>query len=188
MPRCRSLFACIGLVALAAACTKTVPDTRHADIKAVKDVEAAWVKDIATKDVDKFASYYSDDALFLMPNAPTVNGRENIKAALRPMLADPNFALTFQSTRAEASKGDDFVYTLGTYSMTVSHPKDKTPVTDKGKYLTVFKKQPDGSWKAVADMISSDLPARTEPARTEHPQHRSHKASRAHKHKHSHSR
>jgi len=130
----------------------------------------------------------SDDAAFLLPNAPVVNGRENIKAALRPMLADPNFALTFQSTRAEASKGGDFVYLVGTYSMTLSRPSDKAPVTDKGKYLHVFKKQPDGSWKAVADMISSDLPARTEPARTEHPRHKSQKATEAHKHKHSHSR
>jgi uncharacterized protein (TIGR02246 family) len=152
----------------------------------VKDIEAAWVRDIATRDADKFASYYSDDASVLMPNAPIVNGRENIKAALRPMLADPNFALTFQATRAEASKGGDFVYTVGTYSMTVSRPSDKTPVTENGKYLTVFKKQPDGNWKAVADMISSDLPARTEPARTKHPQHKSHKAT--HKHKHSHPR
>jgi uncharacterized protein (TIGR02246 family) len=149
----------------------------------VKDVEAAWVKDIATKDADKFASYYSDDASLLMPNAPTISGRENIKAALRPMLADPNFALTFQATRAEASKGGDFVYTVGTYSMTMSRPSDKTPVTDKGKYLTVFKKQPNGSWKAVADMISSDMPAQSD-----RPQHGSHRPTRAHKHKHSRSR
>jgi len=188
MPRCRSLFACIGLVALTAACTKTVPDTRDADIKAVRDVEAAWVKDIATKDADKSASYYSDGASFLLPNAPVVNGRENIKAALRPMLADPNFALTFQSTRAEASKGGDLVYTVGTYSMTLSRPSDKAAVTDKGKYLHVFKKQRDGSWKAVADMISSDLPAPSEPAQSERPKHKSHKATRAHKHKHSHPR
>ena len=183
MLRWRSLFAYMGLIALTAACTRTVPDTRGADIKAVKGVEAAWVKDIATKDADKFASYYSDDASLLMPNAPIVNGRENIRAALKPMLADPNFALTFQSTRAEGSKGGDFVYTVGTYSMTVSSPKDKTTVADKGKYLTVFKKQPDGNWKAVADMISSDMPAQSE-----RPQHKSHRATPAHKHKHSRSR
>jgi hypothetical protein len=53
-----SFFLRESLVALTAACTKTVPDTRDADIKAVKDVEAAWVKDIATKDADKSASYY----------------------------------------------------------------------------------------------------------------------------------
>ena len=176
MPRYCSLFACIGLFALTTACTRTVPDTRDADIKAVKDVEAAWVEDIARKDVDKFASYYSDDASLLMPNVPIINGKENIRAALTPMLADPNFALTFQSTRAEASKGGDFVYTVGTYSMTVSNPKDKKPVTDQGKYLTVYKKQADGSWKAVADMNNSDMPARSQP-----PQHRTHRATRAHR-------
>ena len=169
-------FACIGLLVLTAACTSTAPDTRQADIKAVKGVEAAWVEDIATKDVDKFASYYSEDASLLMPNAPIITGKENIKAALKPMLADPNFALTFESTQAEASKGSDFVYTVGTYSMTVSNPKGKTPVTDKGKYLTVFRKHPGGSWKAVADMMNSDMPAPSE-----RPQQRKHRAAPAHK-------
>ncbi len=162
MRRYLILIGCLGLFALAVACTSPpppAPDTRDADIKAVKDVEATWVKDIATKDVEKWANYYSDDASVLMPNAPMLTGKENIKAALKPMLADPNFELTFQSTRVEASKGGDFVYSLGTYSMTMSGPKGKKPVTDKGKYLTVFKKQADGSWKAVADMINTDLPA-----------------------------
>lgn len=176
MLRYRSLFACLGLFALTAACTRTVPDRRDADIKAVKGVEAAWVEDIATKDVDKFASYYSDDASLLMPNTPIINGKDDIIAALKPMLADPKFALTFQSTRAEASKGGDFVYTVGTYSMTMSRPNEKTAATDKGKYLTVFKKQADGSWKAVADMMSSDMPARSE-----RPQQRSRRPTRARK-------
>ena len=151
----------VGLFALTVACTQkpvTPPDTREADIKAVKDVEAAWLKDAGTKDVDKLVSYYSDDAVVLMPNVPAIVGSNNIKAAMRSMLADPNFALTFHSTSAEASKGGDFVYTIGAYSMTMSGPKGKKPITDKGKYLTVYKKQADGSWKAVADMNSSDLP------------------------------
>jgi ketosteroid isomerase-like protein len=31
-------------------------------------------------------------------------------------------------------------------------------MTDKGKYLTVYTKQADGSWKAVADTMNSDSP------------------------------
>jgi len=162
MPRYASLVGCAVLFALAAGCATApapAPDTREADVAAVKSVEAAWSKDAATKDADKFAGYYSDDASVLMPNAPIINGKENIKAAFKPMLADPNFALTFESTHVEASKGGDLVYSVGTYAMTMSAPKGKKTVNDKGKYLTVFKKQADGSWKAVADMISSDLPA-----------------------------
>jgi ketosteroid isomerase-like protein len=33
-------------------------------------------------------------------------------------------------------------------------------VADRGKYLAVWKKQADGSWKIEADMWNSDLPAK----------------------------
>jgi ketosteroid isomerase-like protein len=52
---------------------------------------------------------YADDATLLMPNAPALNGKEAIRAALKPMLADSNFSLTFQNTRAESSKGGDII-------------------------------------------------------------------------------
>ena len=164
MKRNGSLFLLASLLLFPVACSDqaaapAAADTRDADVKAVHDVEAAWVKDVATKDADKFASYYTDDGSLLLPNSPILNGKEAIKAALKPMLADPNFALTFQSTRAEASKGGDVVWSVGTYSMTVSDPKTKKPVTYKGKYTTVFKKQADGSWKAIVDMVNSDMPA-----------------------------
>lgn len=149
----------LGLAGLLLACSKPAPpDTRDADLKAVKSVEVAWVSDIATKDPDKVASYYADDAALLMPYTPIITGKANIKAAWKMTLADPNFALTFQSTRGNAAKSGELVYTVGTYSMTMSSPKGKKLVTDHGKYMTVFKKQADGSWKAEADMINSDEP------------------------------
>lgn len=40
-------------------------------------------------------------------------------------------------SKAMASKSDDLAYLQGTYTMT--DPKTKKPMTDKGKYLTVFK-------------------------------------------------
>ena len=44
-----------------------------------------------------------------------------------------------------------------TYQLTINNPKGK-PVTDHGKGLTVWEKQPGGSWKVVADTFNSDLP------------------------------
>ncbi len=183
MLRPRHWFAFVALLAFTAACSRNVPSSPNADVAAVRSVEAAWVKDIAAKDVDKFVSYYSDDASVLLPNEMMISGKESIKAAFKPMLADPNFALTFQSTRGEASKSGDFVYVIGTYSMTTSSPRDQRPVTDQGKYLTVFKKQADGSWKAVADMLNTDLPAPSaHPQAAPQPKkHKTHSATRAHK-------
>lgn len=161
MPRNTSLIVCLALAVLTAGCSNTpapVADTRAADLQAVKDVEAAWVKDVTTKDPDKWASYFAEDGSGLYPGAGILNGKAAIKAAMAPILADPNFSLTFQSTRAMASKGGDMVYSQGTYAMTMTDPKTKKPMTDKGKYLTVYMKQADGSWKAVADTFNSDSP------------------------------
>jgi uncharacterized protein (TIGR02246 family) len=163
-----ALVGCICLWGLTAACGGGIygvsvgggsPDTRPADVQAVKDTEAAWLKDTALKDPAQFASYYAEDALVLSPNAPLVAGKNKIQAGLTTLMADPNFALTFHSTRVEASKGGDMVYTIGAYSRTVSDPKNKQPITDKGNYLTVWKKQADGNWKVVTDMDNSELPA-----------------------------
>ncbi len=154
------LIACLALACLTVGCSNTSappPDTRAADLQAVKEVEIAWVKDAATKDPDKWASYFTEDGSGLYPGAAILNGRAAIRAAMAPMMADPNFALTFQSIRAMASKGGDMVYSQGTYVLTITDPKTKQPMTDKGKYLTVYMKQPDGSWKAVADTFNSDL-------------------------------
>ena len=35
---------------------------------------------------------------------------------------------------------------------------DGTPMGDFGKYATIWKKQPDGSWKVVLDIVNSDVP------------------------------
>jgi uncharacterized protein (TIGR02246 family) len=160
MLRTISLIVCLALAALTVACANAPapppPDTRAADLQAVKNVEAAWLKDASTKDADKWASYFTEDGSGLYPGMGILNGKAAVKAAIAPFLADPNFSLTFQSTRAVASKGGDMVYSQGTYTMTMTDPKTKKPVTDKGKYLTVYTKQADGSWKAVADTYNSD--------------------------------
>jgi uncharacterized protein (TIGR02246 family) len=156
-----SLIACLALTLLSAGCSNTStppPDTRATDLQAVKDVETAWVKDIASKDPDKWVSYFTEDGSGLYPGSAILNGKPAIRAAVAPMMADPNFSLTFQSTRAMASKGGDMVYSQGTYLLTMTDPRTKASRTDKGKYLTVFVKQPDGSWKVVADTFNSDSP------------------------------
>ena len=49
-------------------------------------------------------------------------------------------------------------YTQGAYTLTLTDPVTKKPINDKGSYVTLYKKQPDGSWKAVSDIASSATP------------------------------
>jgi uncharacterized protein (TIGR02246 family) len=147
------------LLAFTTACTQAPPpDTHDADVQSLKDAEAAWAKAVAAKDFEKGMTYYADDASLLIANAPAIDGKDAIRAAMKPMYDDPNFALTFQASRVEVARSADLGYTQGAYSLTITEPKTKKPVTDKGKYVTTYKKQADGTWKAVADMVSSDVP------------------------------
>jgi uncharacterized protein (TIGR02246 family) len=132
------------------------PDTRPADTKAIQDLETAWSQSFATKDVNKVAAFYADDASFYAPNMPVVSGIAAIKAAMTPMLADKNFSLTFASTGMDVAKSGDIAYSHGTYTQTATDPKTKKVVTANGKYLTVYSKQADGGWKAIQDSVSDD--------------------------------
>ena len=50
-------------------------------------------------------------------------------------------------------------YELGTYAMTFEVPGGQSPVSDTGKYLAIWKKQADNSWKFHIDSWSSSQPA-----------------------------
>ncbi len=146
------------LLALAG-CSNVAPtENRDADTQAIKDTESAWVKDIATKDVDKWVQHYAEDGSVLLPNTPIITGRDNIRAALKPIVADPNFGLTFSANKVEVARSGDIGYSRGTYSMTVTDPKTKQPFTEHGKYLTVWRKAGDGKWLAVEDIDNTDAP------------------------------
>jgi ketosteroid isomerase-like protein len=64
-------------------------------------------------------------------------------------LQDPAFK--FDSTNERTDTSGDLGYTTGSYKVTYTDSKTKKVVNGTGSYLTVFRKQPDGSWKAVAD-------------------------------------
>ena len=158
----KRLLVPIALILSLAACTQApppVPDTREADAKAIRDVEATLLKESAGKDVDKIAAFWADDATLMMTNMPAMKGSAAIKGMVKEMVADKNFSMNFGSDLVEVSKSSDYGYSHGTYTLTSTDPKTKKAVVEKGNYVTVYKKQADGSWKAVADTTIAEAPA-----------------------------
>lgn len=151
--------ALVGLVSLLAGCS-SVPGSREADIKTIEKLEAQWVKDIEEKNLENWVNHYAEDGSLLVPNSPAVTGRDNIRAAIKGRIADPHYSLVWRPMKIEAS--ERLAYVRGVYAITRTDAKTRAPISDQGKYVTVYRKEADGSWKVVQDMASSDLPARTE--------------------------
>ena len=144
-------------------CSQQPPDTRAADEAAIRAAEAAWSKVAGAKQLDATVSYYSADASVLAPNAPIATTAEAIRATWAQMFALPGFAIQWQPTRVELARSGDLAFAQGTYEMTMTGPQG-SPVTDRGKYVDVWKKQADGAWKVVADIFNSDMPLPAPPS------------------------
>jgi len=111
------------------------------------------------KNVVSMLAFYTDDASMLPPNAPTARGKEAIGAVWTQLLANPD--MSWQTTKVEVSSASDLAYATGTYEITVDASEDN-PVSEIGKWVTVWKKQPGGPWKQVVGIWNSDQPPPSE--------------------------
>ena len=152
---------CVFIVALGgcAQAPRTLPDTREADLRAVRETDAAKMRAWADKDADKIAFFFADDATHFSPNMPALKGRQSIRETFKERQADPSRTVSAEATSIEVSRGGDLAYVIGVYTATSTDPKTRKVMTEKGRYVTVYEKQPDGSWKGVVNMDNAEAPA-----------------------------
>jgi len=154
-PTLASGFCLFFLFLLTLSCAP-LPVTSIDNQGAIRDADAQWSKAVAAKDLEGTIAFYSDDATVLPPNAPAVTTKANIRALWASLLA-PGVDTSWQTTKVEVARSGELGYVLGTYVVTVKDAQGKL-AAENGKLVEVWKKQPDGKWKCVADMYNSDLP------------------------------
>lgn len=81
-------------------------------------------------------------------------GPEGIRRTMLPLYADTSFSITWEPNYAEVATSGDMGYTVGRYER--RSRVDGEPVVDSGTYLTVWRRQEDGTWKAKADIGNPD--------------------------------
>jgi ketosteroid isomerase-like protein len=156
-----SIFLLAAVIVTLSGCAPTPslpPDLRAEDTRKIRDGETAWNRDYTRKDVERLTSRYSEDATLMAPNVPAASGTQAIRAALKQAMEDGNFSMSFESSHVEVSLSGDLAFAQGNYHATRTDVAGSKPVNDTGMYVMVYRKQPDGVWKAVADIRTSSLP------------------------------
>ena len=156
--------AILGAGALALAiggCTYGHHDGDHhgtADVAAITDAikadEKSWNDQFKAKDLNGLVGHYSDDAYFVYPNAKAAKGSTDVHKAYANALSDKNFDVSFGSDKIDVAASGDLAYARGHFTEKYTDPKTNKVVSDGGSYITVYKKQSDGSWKAVEDFAA----------------------------------
>jgi len=127
---------------------------------ALLEADRNWAQTYATSDnpAVAFMESLADDVSLLAPEMPLVKGKDAFGGVFEQLESLPGFQLTWTPSTAEVSSGADLGFTIGSYFMKVDGP-DGNPALVEGKYLTVWRKQADGSWKVTADMFNPNAPA-----------------------------
>ena len=134
------------------------PDTRAADEVAIRAAEAAQIKAVAALDAAAAVSVYSDDVVAMDAESPTIQGKENMRQWFENFFKDkPQFSGS--TTKVEVARSGDLAYSMGTGKMTIQ-PKKGKPVETGLKYVSLWKKQADGSWRMIVDTMIPDPPAK----------------------------
>ena len=131
---------------LAVGCARSVNVEQERSALMARDRD--WSQ--STKDLDKFMSFYASDASVYAPGMPVATGTGPIRAAMTSMTSTPGFALQWTAAKADVSSSGEMGYTTGSYQMSMGGP------AEKGKYVTLWKKQADGSWKVAEDIFNAD--------------------------------
>ncbi len=106
---------------------------------------------------DGYASFFTEDAVSLPPNAERIDGRDAVRARALTFTAAEDFSITWETTRVEVSAAGDLAYSTGTFEVSFKVAEGNA-VSDKGKFVDIWKKQTDGSWKAAITICNSDVP------------------------------
>jgi uncharacterized protein (TIGR02246 family) len=150
---------------VAAACRSGAPETDRADssaatsvadaIAAVRAADSSLAQAVAARDVNRTVSFYAEDASMLPVAEPIVTGREAIRAEWTKIFAIPGFANASRTVHVDAS--GDLAYTRGTFQAQLTSPDGK-PVTEVGKWVSVWRRQADGAWRVVVEIYNTDAP------------------------------
>jgi len=147
------LLATLAMSACTPSGEKSTPG-EEPDSSALLSADQAFAKLSADSGaVTAFANYLSADAVQMPNGAAPIIGRDSIVSA---MAEGPEYMLLWDPKHAEVAVSGELGWTWGVYEVHVQ-TGDSTEITSTGKYLNIWRKQDDGTWKVMVDMGNAGM-------------------------------
>jgi ketosteroid isomerase-like protein len=112
-----------------------------------------WSQKAASRNVDSILSYWDNDALVISAGETPIKGKQGIRKMVEESFSNPNFHIEWEPESAEISNSGDMGYLVEQTKVRIA---DSTGMdqTLHFKTVTIWKKQPNGEWKNVVDVMS----------------------------------
>jgi ketosteroid isomerase-like protein len=114
----------------------------------LRDIDEEFMRNVRARDITRLVEqFYADDARLLPPGQTELTGKAAILEGWSGIFAAGLESLELDTHHVDAS--GELAYGVGTYRMTMKG------ATSRGKYVVVYRRRPDGSYRAVADIFNA---------------------------------
>jgi uncharacterized protein (TIGR02246 family) len=154
--RSRAFFkAAILLPLILAGCQRSLAES---DLDALNRLQKQVDSAIIAGDTERYLTLITDDAVLMPPNGPAVSGKNAIGSWNRAMSSQFRIQ-DYASRDDEMVVTGDWAFRRATMNWTLTPTAGGAPVRDTGKFIIIYRRQQDGSWKVAGDIWSSNTAA-----------------------------
>jgi len=121
-------------------------------LSAISKNDNAW----DNLDVDKIVGMFAEEGTLLNNNSEMLRGREAIRKSFENLQKTEK--LEFKRDKVEVTLKGNMAYEIVNQTVSFKY-QDKEPQTEINKYIHVWEKQKDGSWKVLIDMNNLRKPS-----------------------------
>ena len=121
------------------------------DISAIRAAERALAEAFESPDLSAWVDWYTEDAIFVGPGVPAIEGRPDL-LEVAPQISISSMEIAAHSTLGEG----DLAATFGRATW-VSGPKGSDAPRVRRRFLMVWRRDLDGAWRIVREMLNEDL-------------------------------
>ncbi len=150
------LLLCVDIMANAGL---AVAQSSAADEAAIRQIWLNYASFVQNGDATGWLAQYDAEGIQLRPDAPARSKQEldaQVPGAFKARFDANETRMSINPL--EIVINGPWAYSRGTYNQDLTARTTGKAIHVDGKFLTIFKKQPDGSWKIFRDWFNSNVP------------------------------
>ena len=151
-----NVFTLLILIAGCAPEQRSSVDENASDFDSINAVLATHVAAVNSSDSAANLADFADDIVYLPPNQPPIRGKQALASFVGPFFE--TFDAELEMVPEETVVSGDWAFQWGNFTNTIVAQNSSDTTFMDAKWIYLYQRQSDGSWKIARDIYNSNLP------------------------------
>lgn len=129
---------------------------KEKDMREIKQIHKAAALAMKMADVDAYVRLFTEDGIYMWPNSPSIIGRKALQAWFKKRFSE--YSAELSKTIEEIIILRDWAFERGNEVAEVTTKSTGDVQVNHGKYINIYQRQVDGSWKIARRIRNLDQP------------------------------